>query len=259
MKALIAVMKCLVPLFALMFWLPTCAADDRAALVVSYRDAPPDIVTYCSGNHSGPLRAAIEEAATRVGYRIKWVPLSQAESFRALKAGRVDIVPSLFVKTSERAAIGRFSEGMGGKKRTNSFLMNKNDRRNVSQLSDLATFTIGYRNQSYYFREFHESKTLKTIAYETDADMARAFVAGTIDAVIVNNKSTLERVFLQQGFNEFKYADYSNSFDAQLYLLYSRDAGKQALFDRFDQAIVQMKQEGFMTDIYRSFDAMPLK
>ena len=234
-------------------------ADTRPALVVSFRDNPPDLVDYCGNNQSGPLRYAIEEAASRVGYRVEWRNLPLASSLRGLKEQRVDIVPYLFTKTSERAAIGRFSESLGGKMRTVSFFMAKDDARNVRKFADLEQFSIGYRQDSFYFTEFHESKTLNAHAFEKDKDMARAFVAGTINMVVVNNRATIERAFLELGFNEFRYADLSYKRDAQLYLLYSFDARKQAVFDRLDQAIVQMKREGLMADIYRSFDTMPLK
>lgn len=249
-------------LCALLCCLPARAApptDSRPVLVVSYRDNPPDMVAYCAERHSGPLRHVLEEAAARVGHRIEWQHLSLANSLRALKEGQVDIVPYLFTKTSERAAIGRFSETLGGKMRTVSFLVRKEDGRSISRFADLEAFTIGYRRDSYYFSEFHENRTLKTVAYEKDSDMVRDFVAGRTDMLVVNNKAATERAFLSLGFNEFKYAGLDYRRDAHLYLLYSLDRSKQALFDRLDQALVQMRQEGLVADIYRSFDTMPLR
>lgn len=251
-------MRGLVLFFALVFCLPSWA-DTRPVLVASYRDNPPDMVSYCADRHSGPLRYVIEEAAERVGYQIKWKRLSLAESLRELKAGSVDIVPYLFTKTADRAAIGRFSEGLGGKSRLVLFMIRKDDARSIKQFDDLAKFTIGYRKDSYYFSEFHESKTLKRVPYEKELEMGRDFIDGTLDMVVVNNKLGAERAFLGLGFNEFKYAELSYRRDAQLYLLYSYDKDKQGLFDRLDQALAQMKQEGLMADIYRSFDTMPLK
>lgn len=235
------------------------AADSRPVLVVSYRDNPPDMVAYCAERHSGPLRHVIEEAAARIGHRVEWKHLSLANSLRALKEGQVDIVPYLFTKTLERSGIGRFSETLGGKMRTVSFLLRKEDGRSVGRFADLAAFTIGYRRDSYYFSEFHESPALKTQAYEKDGEMVRDFVAGRIDMLIVNNKAATERAFLSLGFNEFKYADLDYRRDAQLYLLYTLDKRRQSLFDRLDREIVQMRQEGLVADIYRSFDTMPLR
>ena len=234
-------------------------ADSRPALVVSYRDNPPDMISYCADRHSGPLRYVIEEAAGRVGYQVKWQRQSLADSLRDLRAGSVAIVPYLFTKTAERSAIGRFSASLGGKSRLVSFMIRKSDSRSITKFADLAGFTIGYRKDSYYFREFHESKALKTVAYAQDVDLGRAFLDGSVDMVVINNRLAAERAFLGLGFNEFKYADLSYPHDAQLYLLYSREPRQQELFDRLDQAIVQMKQEGLMADIYRSFDTMPLR
>jgi len=245
-------------LLAMWFSGTAFAADARPVLVVTYRDNPPDLVSYCAGRHSGPLRYVIEEAAARVGHRVEWRKLNLANSLRALKEGSVDIVPYLFTKTSERSAIGRFSETLGGKGRTVSFLMRKNDSRNVLQFADLEGFVIGYHKDSYYLPEFHESPRLKTVPYERDAEMVKDFIAGTIDMVAVNNKAGTARAFLALGFNEYKYAEFNYKRDAFLYLLYSLAPSKQTLFDRFDRALAQMRQEGVMTDIYRSFDTMPL-
>jgi polar amino acid transport system substrate-binding protein len=234
-------------------------AEQQPTLVVAYRDVPPDIVVYCGNRHTGPLRDAIEEAASRIGHRVEWRHISQAESFREIKDGRIDVIPYLFTKTAERAAAGRYGEPLGGKLRTASFIVSKRETRPLTRFDDLAAFVIGYRKDTFYFAEFHDSGRLKKVPYETDAEMAKAFAGGDIDMVIVNNKATLERAFYSLGFNEFKYAGLTFSRHAELYLLYSHAPAKQNTFDRLDRAIVQMKAEGLVTDIYRSFDAMPLK
>lgn len=234
-------------------------ADTRPVLVASFRDNPPDMVSYCGGKHSGPLRYVLEEAAARIGYRIEWRHLSLADSFREIKAGSIDILPYLHANTAERAAIGRFSVALGTKPMLISFMMRNNDSRSVKQFADLAAFFIGYRKDSFYFTEFHESEILKTVPYEQEARMGRDLTHGRLDMIAVNSRSAFERACLGLGFNEFKYADLSYQRDAQLYVMYSHDKNKQDLFDRFDQVLLQMKQEGLIADIYRSFDMMPLK
>jgi polar amino acid transport system substrate-binding protein len=234
-------------------------ADTRPVLVASFRDNPPDMVSYCGGKHSGPLRYILEEAAARIGYRIEWKRLSLADSFREIKAGSIDILPYLHTKTAERAAIGRFSVSLGAKPLLISFMMRNDDSRSVKQFADLAAFSIGYRKDSFYFTEFHESKMLKTVPYEQEVQMGRDFINGRLDMIAINNKQAAERAFLGLGFNEFKYAELSYQRDAQLHVMYSHDKSKQELFDLFDQVLLQMKEGGLIADIYRSFDTMTLK
>lgn len=244
----------LITLFSVSSW-----ADNRPTLVVSFRDNPPDMVVYCGDSHAGPLRSVIEEAAERIGHQVKWKSLSLSASLRELADGKLDVIPYLFNKTTDREAIGRFSDGLGGRSRVTSFLIGKDASLSISRFSDLSAFTIGYRKDSYYFPEFHDSRTLRTVAYEVDGKMVRDFVAGKIDAIVLTNKPTIERTFQTLGFNDFKYAELTYTRDASLYLLYSRDPRKQALFDRLDQAIMEMKREGLIADIYDSFGAEPLR
>lgn len=251
-------MRRLVLFFATLFCLPSWA-DNRPVLVVSFRDNPPDMVVYCGDSHSGPLRYVIEEAAERIGHRVQWKRLNLSNSLRELAEGRLDVIPYLFNKTTDREAVGRFSDGIGGRSRVTSFLIGKDASFSVARFSDLNAFTIGYRKDSYYFPEFHDSRTLRTVPYEVDGKMVRDFVAGKIDAIVLTNKATIERAFQTLGFNDYKYAELTYTRDASLYLLYSRDPHKQALFDRLDRTLAEMKREGLITDIYESFGTEPLR
>lgn len=226
-------------------------------LVVTFRDRAPDIVVYSKGRHSGPLRYVLEEAAGRIGYAIEWKPATFSKSLAGLVDGSVDVVPYVFARTAERERDTRYSVSLGLRKRPVYLAVQKARPLKIESLEDLAGHTVGYLQSGYYFAELHTTSSFTPVPYADDRSLVKAFVDGAIEIMAVSNKETTERVLASVGYNDFKYADLVFDKESDMYFLYSRSPRRQEVFDRLDQALLQMKKEGLITDIYHSFDADP--
>lgn len=241
--------------------LPTAApapAPKLPTLVATYRDRPPDLVSYSPGWHSGPLRYVLEEAASRIGYAVVWKEVPFSGSLTDLMDGSADVVPYVFHKTPEREKAFRFSVSLGQQSRPVYFALHKGDRSVIKTLGDLAGHTIGYRKGSYYFAGLHSpSAPFKRVAYDDDREMMQGFINGDVDVIVLNDKEAGERTLASLGYSEYQYADLVLEEQPEMFFLYSRKPQLQGVFDRLDQALVQMKAEGSIADIYRSFDAVP--
>lgn len=229
-------------------------------LIASYRDGPPDMVMYTKDRHDGPLKVLLEEAVKRIGYRVQWIQLSYSRSVKAIEEGKIDIIPYVFYKTPEREKEMRFSESLGLRPRPVYFIVKGNlDKRSIAKMEDLAGYTLGYRDKSYYFAEFHSATEYKKVAYQDDASLVQGFIQGDVDIIVLNNQKATERALYAVGFNDFQYADLVFNRESDIYFLYSRLPQHAKTFDRLDEVLLQMKKEGTITQIYNSFDADPPK
>ena len=227
-------------------------------LVVTFRDRPPDMLVYSKGRFSGPLRYVLEEAAGRIGHSVEWREATLAESEKGSVVGSVDVIPYIHQKTAEREEKFRFSVSLGSVQTFNNFMQHVGDQRKITTLADFAGMSVGHRAASAYFAEFATAKHFKRIPVEDMRSLVRVFADRSVDTIIVNNKQETERALAGKvRVDKIKYADLVVKIEAALYVLYSRAPERQKVFDRLDQAIVKMRKEGFIEDIYRSFDADP--
>lgn len=238
---------------------PPAQAAKRPKLVATFRDLPPDLVVYSEGRHSGAMRYVLEDAAARVGYAIQWKQLPFSNSLAGLADGSVDIVPSAHHKTPEREKEARFSVSLGRQSRPIFFALHQEQPGEIKSIADLGRHSIGYLENAYYFPEFHASTLLTKVAYADMRGMMQGFIKGEVDVVVLNNKKSVERELAALGYSKYRYADLSVNDDPDAFFLYSRNSQKKEIFDRLDQAFVQMKNEGLIADIYHSFDAEPPK
>lgn len=231
----------------------------RPQLIVTYRDTPPEMLGYSPGRHSGPLRYVIEEAAERIGYGITWKAASFADSVDQVVAGSIDIAPNARFKTAEREKTMRFSVSLGRVPSVINFLVRKDNVAVIDSMDDLKGHAVGYRRNVNYFTAFSDTTGFKKVAYGDDKSMVRGFAERVVDVLVVNNKRGIERALAAGGVNvnNFRYVNFEVSEEADVYLLYSKVPARQAVYDRLDQALLQMKAQGVITDIYNSFDADP--
>lgn len=231
----------------------------RPQLIVTYRDTPPEMLGYSPGRHSGPLRYVIEEAAERIGYGITWKSASFADSVDQVVAGTIDIAPNARFKTAEREKTMRFSVSLGRVPSVINFLVRKDNAAVIDTIDDLKGHAVGYRRNVSYFTAFGDATHFKKVAYGDDKSMVKGFADRVVDVLVVNNKRGIERALAAGGVNvnSFRYVNFEVSEEADVYLLYSKVPARQAVYDRLDQALLQMKQQGVITDIYNSFDADP--
>lgn len=231
----------------------------RPTLRATFRDVPPDMLTYSAARHSGPLRYVVEEAAAQAGYAVEWTPAPFAESFDKAVRGEVDIVPFVRFKTAEREKFLRFSESLGKVMTYTYFLQHADDKQPIKMLDDLRGRTVGYRPGSYYYAEFLPDNRFQKVGYPNDAKMIKGFIDRKVDVVVVNVQQAAERVLAASGYSasNYKYAELVIARPADMYLLFSRAPELQAGFDRIDQALLKMREEGVIEDIYKSFDTPP--
>lgn len=230
-------------------------------LVVTYRDARPDMVVYSDGWHGGPIRLITEEAAKRIGYAVEWKQASFSKSIAALEEGAVDIVPFIFYKTPEREKEFLFSSSLGMRPRPVYFVVKKDGdaARGLRAFGDLKRFKVGYREKSYYFKEFHKAGNISKLPFDKLSDLADGFVRGKIDVMAVTDKLETERLFTTVGFNDYAYAELRYEMVSDMYYFYSKRKDHSEVMRRFDEAVVKMKNEGVIGEIYRSFDIEPPK
>lgn len=235
------------------------AKPEIPRLVATYRDVPPDMLTYSPGRHSGPLRYVIEEAAGRIGYGIEWRPAPFGESLDKAKSGDVDIVPFVRFKTEDREKVFRFSESMGKVKAVTFFLQHADDPQPIRALEDLRGRTVGYRPGSFYYEEFMPDTRFKKAGFPDDGKLIKGFIDRKVNVVVVNIPQATERALAAAGYgaSNYKYAELVIERETEMYMLYTRAAGRQEVFDRLDQALVKMREEGLIEDIYKSFEADP--
>jgi len=233
----------------------TVQETERPKLIVTFRDVPPDMTVYSPGRHSGPLRYVLEEAADRIGYAIEWKGLSFSRSLTGLADGSVDIVPSAHHKTEEREKDAIFSVSLGQQLRPVFFALHIDNPATIKTMADLKGHTVGYLKGSFYFAEFNTSTHFKKIAYADNRSLMLGFLKGAVDIIVMNNKKAAERELAPLGYNKYKYAELVVNDKPEMYFLYSRISQKKELFEHLDQVLVQMKNEGLIADIYRSFEA----
>jgi ABC-type amino acid transport substrate-binding protein len=228
-------------------------------LVATYRDGYPDMVTYSEGKHSGPLRYVTEEAAKRIGYVVEWKHGSFKTSMAGLADGSVDIVPYIFYKTPERELESWFSTSLGLRPRPVYFMVHRNSdaHKNLKTFEDLARYKIGFRGKSYYFSEFHAADNLTKVAFDLLADLAQGFIHNKVDVMAITDKWEAEREMVALGYDNYEYAELKFEKVSDMYYFYSRLPAREAVLKRFDQAVVQLKKEGMIDEIYRSFDVEP--
>ena len=240
-------------------WAVPPQAPPRPKLIATYRDLPPELVVYSPGRHAGPLRMIIEEAADRIGYDVEWKAASFADGLTALSEGTADIVPSALFKTPEREKLMRFSVSLGRIPYIISFMQRTDSNQPIKKLDDLKGRTVGYRSSVLYFDEFDSLSGFKRVMFSNDIDMMKAFADRVVDVVVVNNKRAAERAQISSGINSgnYKYGDMTITQEVDLYMLYSLKPERQPIFDQLDQALLKMKNDNLLVDIYKSFNVPP--
>ncbi|MDX8400957.1 MAG: transporter substrate-binding domain-containing protein [Gallionellaceae bacterium] len=222
-------------------------------LVASYRDVPPDMLTYSPGRHSGPLRYVLEKAAHKIGYAIEWKQLSFSRSATKMADGDIDVIPYVHHKTPSRESQFRFSVSLGRETLPIYFVKKKDNLSKICKIGDLAGHNIGVLAGRYYFAAFHASTQFKKIAYPDDKALMSAFSRGEVDLIASNNKMASERALKTIGLNDWEYIPFKYMDKPDLYFLYSPRPQQTELFNRLDKALLELRKDGSIANIYQSF------
>ncbi|WP_281560638.1 transporter substrate-binding domain-containing protein [Thalassomonas sp. RHCl1] len=233
--------------------LPAQAPDNRPKLIATFRDQPPNMFYYSKGRFSGPLRLVLEQAANEIGYRVDWRQQALSASLAGLADNSIDIVPHVRSRTREREKAYRYSANIREEQRSVYFALWEHNPKVIKGLSDLEGMAVGYPQGNYFNTDFQRASHFNKAAYSTVESMVLAFHRQEINVMLVSSKREVEQRLQAIGARSVKYADFTLDDNPGLYFLYSKNPAQQAVYDRLDQALINMKKQGAIEDIFHSF------
>ncbi len=237
----------------------TAVAEPLKVLTGHFRHRPPELMVYCSGEMTGPLYHVIEEAASRLGYRIDWKLASFRETLQSMRDGTVDLAPRV-IRTAEREQFIQFIGPVGAQQKNVRFIVPKGQAARLSRLEDLANRHTAFIGGAHYFDAFNDNKQLSKTPLRDDSEMARRLSRNEVDTLIVLDSSSMEIALERIGFADYEYAN--NVFEQRLDIYYglSASSANAGLAEQLNQTISQMAHDGTIDAIYRSFELVtPLR
>ncbi|WDE02540.1 substrate-binding periplasmic protein [Thalassomonas actiniarum] len=229
------------------------AVDKRPKLIATFRDQPPNMFYYSKGRFSGPLRVMLEQATSEIGYALEWRQAALSASLTGLADNSVDIVPHIRSRTREREKLYRYSISIREEQRSIYFAQWEHDPKVISNLNDLEGMAVGYPQGNYFNTQFQQASHFKKEPYSSIESMVMAFHRQEITVMLVSSKREVEQRLQAVGARSVKYADFTLDDNPELYFLYSKNPALQAVYDRLDQALSDMKKRGEVEDIFHSF------
>ena len=131
----------------------TVLAED-SSLRADYRQRPPEmVIDEKTGRFSGPLIDILEEAARKIGHRIKWRKAPFQRSYTELQLGLVDVVPRVIL-TEERKAFVAYLGPIGYQRKDIVFLVRKGREGLLKLYDDLHKIRVGTKRDTAYFKQF---------------------------------------------------------------------------------------------------------
>lgn len=222
-------------------------------LRADFRHRPPEMVLDERTNTmTSPLKDILEEAAAKVGYRVEWSARPFARSIHELRVGTVDIVPRT-IRDEEREAFVRFLGPIVTQTRDILFLVKAGEEGRIKSYEDLYQLTVGVKRGTVYFERFNTDPALRKIESTDDENMARMFIMGRFDTMVVLDRAAIENAFKQLGYDRFSYADYRQSNRIEHYFGMSRNSTHAAIFDELNRALLDMAASGRVKQIYQAY------
>lgn len=236
----------------------TVAAEVQSApfskvLRADFRHRPPEMVLDEQTNTmTSPLKDILEEAAAKVGYRVEWTARPFARSIHELQAGTVDIVPRT-IRNEEREAFVQFLGPIATQDRDILFLVKAGEEARIKSYEDLYQVTVGVKRRTVYFERFNSDQALRKIESIDDENMARMFIMGRFDTMIVLDRAAIENALKKLGYDRFSYADYRQLNRIEHYFGMSRNSPHTAIFDELNRALLDMVASGRIKQIYHAY------
>lgn len=231
--------------------------SNKPKLIATYRDKPPSMYLYSENHFSGPLRFVLEEAASKIGYEVEWKQAALSASLAGLLDSSIDIVPHIRSKTAERQRLYRYSVSLMTKKRSIYLALHNEETKSITKLDDLKDLKVGYQKGNHFSNDFQQSKTFIKKPYLSVELMVMAFNRNEIDVMVVSSKRLMEQQLKSIGASPVKYAEFTIDDTPGLHFLYSQNPQKQSVYDQLDNALLEMKAQGVINDIFRSFTFTP--
>ena len=137
-------------------------------------------------------RLIIEEAAKKIGYKIKWRNAPFPRSLEDLKNGVIDILTRT-VRTEEREKFINYLGPIGYQEKNILFLVKKGQENLINRYEDLKGLKLAVKRKAAYFKRFNEDTTLNKRGLLDDDNMVQMFDLGRFDTMAVLDPASLEK------------------------------------------------------------------
>ncbi len=240
-------MKKVTVLLILMFMFTLVHAEEKV-LRADFRLRPPEMAIE-GGKMSGPLKDIIEEAAKKIGYKIKWLSVPFPRSLEWLKTGMIDILPRT-VRTEEREKFVNYLGPIGYQEKNILFLVKKGQESLINRYVDLKGLKIAVKRKAAYFKRFNEDTTLDKQETLDDDNMARMFELGRFDTMAVLDPASLEKAMEKHNITNYAYANYKYIQRSGNYYGMSKTSINAGVYRQLNESLLNMAKSGKVTEIY---------
>jgi len=197
-------------------------------VTTDFRPRPPEIVISENKTLSGPIKDLFEKIVSDAGGRVEW----RVRPFkRSLMEAKQSNIPDCIVRMSftEKRAKFLLPILFGYQRKNVYFAVKKGDEALIKTYDDLYKFKVYVKSGSNYFTKFDNDKKIKRKGVLDDASLARMFVAGRIQVMLVidmesfmveYNKAIDEMTVV----NELSFAKFAYHQNRARYMTLSRNS-----------------------------------
>lgn len=229
-------------------------ANDKI-LYADFRHRPPEMILK-DGQQSGPLKIILEEAASTIGYTIKWRNAHFARSIKDIEKGRIDIIPRM-IRNTKREKFANYLGPIGYQKKDILFLVRKGEEESIKTYEDLQGLRIEIKRKTAYFERFDQDTSLNKRENLDDENMAKMFKYGRFDTMPVLDKVSLESALRKINMTDYSYAKYKHINRIGNYYGMSKFSTNASVYDILNESLLQLKQSGRVAEIYQEHNVTP--
>nr|CRH07894.1 Exported protein of unknown function [Candidatus Magnetococcus massalia] len=243
-------------LILLTLLLPFSSGAEEKILTADIRHRPPEMIVD-GPYQGGPLKVILEEAASKMGYTIRWRHAPFSTSLSDLKSGQVDLVPRV-IRKQDREPFVHFLGPIGSQRKDIVFLVRTGHESLVRSYDDLKNLTIGVKEKTAYFAPFNKDDALNKITSTGgDYGLAGLFIEGKVDTVAVLDQAAMDSALAGLGFSDYTYANFRHVQTIENYYGFSRNSPNAALQKRLNTILKQMRASGRVAALYNKHQATP--
>ena len=221
-------------------------------LEFTFSDFPPFEYTEF-GSVAGINKEIVEEACRRLGVTPVFTQLPWKRALKYAKEGRVDAVFSLF-KNEERVKYFNFpQENLNTVKMV--LLTNRESDVEVTCLEDMRGKKVGIYLGSSYGETFDAADQIIKDPASTNELLLRKQARGRTDLIIIDERVARywsKKIGME---NRFKILSFTVT-EERTYVAFSKakaNKNKKNMADRFSEVFKEMKNDGFIENIYNNY------
>lgn len=225
---------------------------EKSVIVVSANWAPYEFEE--NGVVKGISVDIVEEAFTRMGYKVikKILPFSRA--IEMLKNGEIDMITDV-KNTIKYQEIGVFSKEPIITTYTSLFVKSDSDIVFNGDILTLESYKIGVIRDYTYGKNFDvavKNKLIKTEAVDDKMQNINKVLDNRLDMCIENRLVLLETLKANNKDESLKELKPEVN-QTPVYAWFSKKKNHQKMIDEFDQKLIEIKQDGTFEKIYNSY------